>query len=136
MAALGLCCCPDHSPGVRGLLLAVASFVEHCSRVLALSSGGNRLSCSTSCAVFLNQESNPGPCIGRQILNQGPPGTSSSTQFVSVCFFGVEFSLGYIDAPLRAVSFANILFHSVGDLFASLIFCSLCTFTFTFISLA
>ena len=48
-------------------------------------------------------------------------GSLSSTHFLSVCFSGVEFSLGCIDIPLHAVSFANILFHSVGDLFTLLI---------------
>ena len=89
---------------------------------LVLSTAGSRLSCSTSCGVFLNQESSPGPCIGRQILNHGGhQGRPSSAQFVSVGFFGVEFSLGCIDAPLSGIPFAHVLFHSVGDLFTLLI---------------
>ena len=89
---------------------------------LVLSTAGSRLSCSTSWGVFLNQESSPGPCIGRQILNHGGhQGRPSSAQFVSVGFFGVEFSLGCIDAPLSGIPFAHVLFHSVGDLFTLLI---------------
>ena len=48
----GFSCCGAPPPGCLGSVAV-----------------GSKLSCSTSCGIFLNQGSNPCPCIGRQILH-------------------------------------------------------------------
>ena len=58
---------------VHGLLTAVASLVVVEYRFWSAGTGlVHRLSCSMACGILLDQICVP--CIGRQILNCGPPG--------------------------------------------------------------
>ena len=63
---------------VHGLLIAVdAPIVEQglrCTGSIAMAHG---LSCPKACGIFLDQGSNPVPCIGRWVVKHwGPPGKS------------------------------------------------------------
>ena len=109
LAALGLRCCTQAfaSCGERGLLfiaarglpIAVAPHVKHGLLARGLQSlwhAGSVVvvhgfSCSTACGIFLDQGSNPCPCIGRQILNhcttREVPPALLFIFFNSTCYF-------------------------------------------------
>ena len=55
-----------------GCSLAVGTGSRACRLGFTVVAHG--LSCPTACGIFPNPRANPGPCIGRQILNQGAAG--------------------------------------------------------------
>ena len=68
LTALGLCCCvcAFSSWGEQGLLSNCSAQASHCGGFSCCKAW--TLGCPKACGIFLEQELNPWPCTGRQIL--------------------------------------------------------------------